>query len=118
MSWTYWALNGEDRYGLLDSAYDSTPVSALKQQLLTGIQFPLSGGTPISTPSFTLAQNPSTVVAASSNTDLGSAGATTAVTYPPLLNNRPTSEATSVPIAVTLPAAAVIVPQASTGSAA
>ena len=56
MSWTYWALNGEDRYGLLDSAYDSTPVSALKQQLLAGIQFPLSGGTPITTPSFTLAQ--------------------------------------------------------------
>jgi endoglucanase len=49
MGWTYWALNGEDSYDLLDNAYDPTPVSALKQSLLAGIQFPLSGagnGTP------------------------------------------------------------------------
>ena len=38
MSWTYWALNGEDSYGLLDSNYDPTPASALKQSLLQGIQ--------------------------------------------------------------------------------
>ncbi len=41
IDWTYWALNGEDSYALLDSNYDPTPVSALKQQLLAGIQFPL-----------------------------------------------------------------------------
>jgi endoglucanase len=49
MGWTYWALNGEDAYDLLDNAYDPTPVSALKQSLLAGIQFPLPGagnGTP------------------------------------------------------------------------
>ena len=49
MGWTYWALNGEDSYDLLDSNYDPTPVSALKQSLLAGIQFPLPGagnGTP------------------------------------------------------------------------
>ena len=34
MGWTYWALNGEDSYDLLDSNYDATPVSALKQSLL------------------------------------------------------------------------------------
>lgn len=45
MSWTYWALNGEDSLALLDSAYDSTPALAAKQQLLATIQFPLGGGT-------------------------------------------------------------------------
>lgn len=44
LSWTYWALNGEDSYALLDSQYDSTPVSSLKQDELAQIQFPLSGG--------------------------------------------------------------------------
>ena len=43
LNWTYWALNGEDSYALLDANYDPTPVSTLKQQLLAGIQFPLSG---------------------------------------------------------------------------
>jgi endoglucanase len=49
LSWTYWALNGEDAYALLDGSYDPTPVSAPKQSLLAGIQFPLPGagnGTP------------------------------------------------------------------------
>jgi endoglucanase len=49
MGWTYWALNGEDSYDLLDSNYDPTPVSALKQSLLASIEFPLPGavnGTP------------------------------------------------------------------------
>ena len=41
--WTYWALNGEDSLALLDSNYDPTPVSALKEQELSYIQFPLSG---------------------------------------------------------------------------
>ena len=44
MNWTYWALNGEDSFAILDSNYDSTPVSAAKQQLLASIQFPLGGG--------------------------------------------------------------------------
>ncbi len=44
IGWTYWALNGEDNYGLLNSQYDATPVSPLKQSLLQGIQFPLTGG--------------------------------------------------------------------------
>jgi len=44
LSWTYWALNGEDSYGLLDSNYDSTPLSAAKQSLLASIQYPLNGG--------------------------------------------------------------------------
>jgi endoglucanase len=43
LSWTYWALNGEDSFALLDNNYDPTPVSAAKQSLLATIQFPLSG---------------------------------------------------------------------------
>lgn len=43
INWTYWALNGEDSYGLLDNNYDATPVSAQKESLLESIQFPLSG---------------------------------------------------------------------------
>lgn len=49
MGWTYWALNGEDSFSLLDNNYDPTPVSSLKQSLLAGIEFPLPGagtGTP------------------------------------------------------------------------
>ncbi len=44
LNWTYWALNGEDSYALLDSNYDSSPVSSLKQQLLASIQFGGGGG--------------------------------------------------------------------------
>ena len=92
LSWTYWALNGEDSYGLLDTNYDATPVSGLKQQSLATLQFPLSGGSPVLAPSFTLSQNPSTALAASSNTDLGGAGDTTEVTYTAEVNNRTSSD--------------------------
>ena len=56
MGWTYWALNGEDPYNLLDGSYDATPASAAKQALLGTIQFPLSTagqgtGTPSPSPS-------------------------------------------------------------------
>jgi endoglucanase len=50
MGWTYWALNGEDSFDLLDNAYDPAPVSAAKQSLLASIQFPLSGGGGTTTP--------------------------------------------------------------------
>jgi endoglucanase len=43
MGWTYWALNGEDRYGLLDGSYSISTASATKQALLASIQFPLTG---------------------------------------------------------------------------
>jgi endoglucanase len=44
VNWTYWALNGEDSYGLLDNNYDPTPVSSLKQSELASVQSALSGG--------------------------------------------------------------------------
>ena len=45
LSWTYWALNGEDSLALLDNNYDSTPANAAKQQALASIQFNSSGST-------------------------------------------------------------------------
>ena len=57
ISWTYWALNGEDNYGLLDGNYDAAPANATKQQMLASIQSTLpSGGT--ATPDFTLTATP------------------------------------------------------------
>ncbi|MGA2890770.1 MAG: glycoside hydrolase family 6 protein [Terracidiphilus sp.] len=61
INWTYWALNGEDSYGLLDGSYDSTPSSALKQSLLAGIQFPLGGGGTTSMSSFSLSPSGATL---------------------------------------------------------
>jgi endoglucanase len=117
LHWTYWALNGEDRYGLLDSTYDATPVSAPKQQLLAGLQFALSGGAPVTNPSFTLAQNPATVIAASSNTDLGSSGNVTEATYTAQVNNRTSSGESNVSITLALPPPAVVISEAGTGAA-
>ena len=44
LNWTYWALDGEDSYGLLDANYDPTPANALKQQMLASIQGAAAGG--------------------------------------------------------------------------
>jgi endoglucanase len=44
LDWTYWALNGEDSFALLDNQYDPAPVSAQKQALLAGIQAENPGG--------------------------------------------------------------------------
>jgi cellulase/cellobiase CelA1/aryl-phospho-beta-D-glucosidase BglC (GH1 family) len=65
IGWTYWALNGEDAYALLDSNYDATPVSSLKQSLLETIQSPLS--TP-STQNFTLTPSASSLTISQSST--------------------------------------------------
>jgi endoglucanase len=46
IQWTYWALNGEDSFGLLDGNYDTPPTSALKEQLLSSIRFTLAGEIP------------------------------------------------------------------------
>jgi endoglucanase len=71
INWTNWALNGEDSYALLDSNYDATPVSSLKQSLLASIQFPLGSTTTSSSSGFTLAPATSTlsVTQGSSATD-------------------------------------------------
>ncbi len=57
IDWTYWALNGEDAFGLLDSNYDAIPASAQKQQALASIQFPLTGSGG-GTPNFTIGVTP------------------------------------------------------------
>ncbi len=51
INWTYWAVNGEDDFGLLDKSYDAIPVSSIKQQMLSSLKFNLvglggAGGTP------------------------------------------------------------------------
>jgi endoglucanase len=42
ISWTYWAVNGEDDLGVLGNSYDPAPASSLKHQELQSIQFPLN----------------------------------------------------------------------------
>ena len=42
IGWTYWALNGNDRYALLDGRYDAEPWDIDKQQALTTLQYPLN----------------------------------------------------------------------------
>jgi endoglucanase len=77
MGWTYWALNGEDPYNLLDSQYDATPASADKQSLLATIQFPLPGagnGTPAPAGTQTPAPGPVSCSAAYSLTNSWSGG--------------------------------------------
>jgi endoglucanase len=44
LHWTYWSLNGADRYGLLNLKYDATPRDSSLQDALTRIQFPLGIG--------------------------------------------------------------------------
>ena len=44
IGWTYWGINGEDRYGLLDAAYNTTPANTLKAQALASIRQPRSAG--------------------------------------------------------------------------
>ena len=73
MGWTYWALNGEDSYDLLDSNYDPTPVSALKQSLLAAIQFPLPGAVN-GTPPPTGSRRPASLLGAYSVTNTWSGG--------------------------------------------
>src|SRR5215471_12268733 len=77
MSWTYWALNGEDSFAILDSNYDPTPVSAAKQQLLASIQFPLGGGS--GSPAPTIASiSPASALPGASITITGTNFSTTA----------------------------------------
>ena len=42
IGWSYWGINGEDRYGLLDASYSATPANALKARALASIRLPRS----------------------------------------------------------------------------
>ena len=85
LSWTYWALNGEDSYALLDSNYDPTPVLAAKQAVLAAIQFPLPG-----------AGNPTASASASASTSASaSASPTTSPTSSPTVTSSATATATA-----------------------
>ena len=77
IDWTYWALNGEDSYGLLDSNYDATPVNAQKESMLRSIQSSLGGGS-----SCTASPSAPTGVAASAQSSSSIALSWGAVTPP------------------------------------
>ena len=51
IGWTYWGINGEDRYGLLDAAYNSTPANTLKAQALASIRRPAAAAAAFETAS-------------------------------------------------------------------
>ena len=44
IGWSYWGINGEDRYGLLDASYNAAPANILKAQALASIRQPRSTG--------------------------------------------------------------------------
>ncbi|WP_232248490.1 cellulase family glycosylhydrolase [Streptacidiphilus rugosus] len=80
LSWTYWALNGEDAYGLLDNGYDPTPVSAPKQAALNTVEFPFGPGPGGGSPSPSASSGPSGTPSTSPSPS-ASAGAGCQVTY-------------------------------------
>jgi endoglucanase len=41
ISWTYWAVNADDRYGIMNDRYDGIAWDPAKQEALAAIQFPL-----------------------------------------------------------------------------
>ncbi len=81
LSWTYWALNGEDSLSLLDSNYDPTPVSSQKQSLLASIQFPLNPGSTSAPAPAAPSALTATAVSANSISLKWTASATAGVTY-------------------------------------
>jgi len=84
LSWTYWALNGEDAYGLLGNGYGPTPVLAAKQAALAAIEFPLSGtgGTATATASSS-SSNTATATATASSTATSTGSASSSPTSSP-----------------------------------
>lgn len=45
LGWTYWGVNGDDRYGLLDAAYSNLPVNQQKAQALASISHDVTNET-------------------------------------------------------------------------
>lgn len=79
LNWTYWALNGEDSFALLDNQYDPTPVSAQKQSLLASIQAPSGGqgaGAPPTPTGLTVTATTGTSVSLSWSASTGASGYT------------------------------------------
>jgi endoglucanase len=103
MNWTYWALNGEDSFALLNNSYGPTPASPTKQQLLAPIQFPLGGGTVTPTPTIS-SITPASAAAGASVTIAGTNFSTTAsantVTFGSTAATVTSATATSLSVAV------------------
>ncbi len=93
LNWTYWAMNGEDNYGLLDSNYDPAPVSASKQNALASNQFALTSAGSTNTP----AAPTSLTATASSTSQINlswTASTTSGVTYAVSIASSPSAAAT------------------------
>lgn len=76
IGWTYWGVNGEDRYGLLDVRYSGAPASSLKAQALASISSPALASRrnrAVDSPLFVPESASSTPVAFEVQTGLGSA---------------------------------------------
>ncbi len=80
LGWTYWALNGEDSYALLDGNYDAAAASAEKQAMLATIQFQSTSPTPMATRSATPAPS-ATATIRPSPTPTPASGASCRVAY-------------------------------------
>jgi len=91
INWTYWALNGEDSYALLDSEYDATPPSALKQAMLASIQAAATTGP---TPTATVKATPTATV---KPTPTATAKATPTATARPTTTATRTATPTATP---------------------
>ncbi len=111
MNWTYWALNGEDSFALLDSNYDATPANATKQQLLASIQFALGGGGGSTAPTIT-SINPTSALPGASITITGTNFSTTAnantVTFGSAAGTVTAATATSLTVTVPSVAAGAV----------
>jgi endoglucanase len=86
MHWTYWALNGEDDYGLLTAQYDPVPPAAGKQAVLAAMQFPLQGGGGVACATPNIPQSFTATAVSANRVDLRwsavpSPGAGCAITY-------------------------------------
>ncbi len=86
LHWTYWALNGEDDYGLLGAQYEPTLPSPGKHALLAPMQFPLEGGGGLSCATPNIPTNFTATAVSANRVDLRwsavpSPGAGCAVTY-------------------------------------
>ena len=82
LSWSYWALNGEDSLALLDANYDATPVNSTKQSMLASIQFALNPGSGTTTPAPAAPTNLTASATSPSAVNLSwTASSTSGVTY-------------------------------------
>ena len=101
MGWTYWALNGNDDFGLLGAQFGPTPLSSAKQQLLATIQFPLPGAVNGSTTSTTPVTTTATTPVTTTRTTTTTTPETTTTTTPVTTTRTTTTTTRTTPVTTT-----------------